>query len=95
MKKWSGGIDSGIKTLGKRSYDLVEARGLVYKLDAFDIYSNSWGPSDDGRTMEKMGSMVAKSILKGVTQVSTTAAYSSHTYSVLYKYFIDGNIRSA
>ncbi|XP_046677942.1 neuroendocrine convertase 1-like isoform X1 [Homalodisca vitripennis] len=59
---------AGIKVLGKRSVDYVEAKGLIYRLDKFDIYSNSWGPSDDAMTMEKVGRMSALSFEKGSTQ---------------------------
>lgn len=32
--------------------DRVEARSLGYHRDYIDIYSASWGPDDDGNTVE-------------------------------------------
>ena len=35
--------------------DSAEATALVHELQHNDIYSNSWGPSDDGATLERPG----------------------------------------
>lgn len=51
---------------------MAEARALTHKLDTFDIYSNSWGPNDDGATMELIGKLGAKAIEKGVTEARFT-----------------------
>ena len=32
--------------------DSLEAKALSYNRDYVDIYSASWGPKDDGKTME-------------------------------------------
>ena len=59
---------AGVKILGSGATNLAEARALTHKLDTFDIYSNSWGPNDDGATMELIGKLGAKAIEKGVTE---------------------------
>lgn len=37
--------------------DLVESDGLTHGIDYVDIYSNSWGPVDDGRHLDGPGPM--------------------------------------
>lgn len=43
---------------------------LGYALDKVDIYSASWGPNDDGRTVEGPGRLATKAFKRGVTEVS-------------------------
>jgi hypothetical protein len=50
--------------------DSVEASSLSYNPNYIDIYSNSWGPNDDGATVEGPGPLTQKALLDGVTQVS-------------------------
>ncbi|XP_054286623.1 neuroendocrine convertase 1-like [Macrosteles quadrilineatus] len=59
---------AGVKVLGHRSVDYVEARGLIHMLKEFDIYSNSWGPADDGQTMEQVGRMTDQAFDKGASE---------------------------
>ena len=35
--------------------DAVEARSLSFNPDHVDIYSSSWGPNDDGKTVDGPG----------------------------------------
>lgn len=49
--------------------DRVEATSLVHALDKVDVYSSSWGPSDDGRTVEGPGRLARQALHRGVTQV--------------------------
>ena len=60
---------SGIKLLDGPTTDLMEATALNYMLDKIDIYSNSWGPSDDGKTMEGPGKLTQLALEKGVKMV--------------------------
>ena len=48
----------------------MEATSLVHALDKVDIYSASWGPQDDGKTVEGPGSLTRKSLLRGISQVT-------------------------
>lgn len=44
---------SGIRLLVTRFSDSLAANALVHALDRIDIYSNSWGPWDDGTTIDR------------------------------------------
>ncbi len=50
--------------------DLTEAKALSHNNDIIDIYSNSWGPFDDGILAEKMGTVLEMAVKQGVEQVS-------------------------
>lgn len=41
----------------------MEGTALIYALDKVHIYSNSWGPPDDGETVEAPG-IIARTALK-------------------------------
>jgi hypothetical protein len=43
----------GIRMLDGHVTDRIEAEALAYNHKYVDIYSSSWGPNDDGRTVEK------------------------------------------
>eukprot|EP00038_Savillea_parva_P007732 m.172197 g.172197 ORF g.172197 m.172197 type:complete len:971 (+) comp13486_c0_seq1:235-3147(+) len=46
--------------------DSVEAHSLSLAPQHIDIYSNSWGPNDDGRTIEGPASLAAQAIKNGI-----------------------------
>jgi len=48
---------SGIRLIARGTTDANEAEGLSYRSDINDIYSNSWGPNDNGKTMESPGKL--------------------------------------
>jgi proprotein convertase subtilisin/kexin type 1 len=50
--------------------DRVEGTALGYAFDKVDIYSASWGPNDDGKTVEGPGRLAQEAIERGVQQVS-------------------------
>lgn len=60
---------SGIRMLDGKVTDRVEAEALSYNIDHIDIFSASWGPTDDGKTVEGPGRLAQKAILKGIQQV--------------------------
>ncbi|KAH3799262.1 hypothetical protein DPMN_152868 [Dreissena polymorpha] len=43
-----------------------EAAALTYKLSDIDIYSNSWGPTDSGITVDELPSVVNAAFVEGV-----------------------------
>ena len=45
--------------------DAVEAGSLSYASDFIDIYSSSWGPDDDGRTVDGPGPLAKKAFRNG------------------------------
>ena len=60
----------GIKMLGGRVFDMVEGMALGFALNKIDIYSSSWGPTDNGKSLEKPGRMAMYALERGVKMVS-------------------------
>lgn len=50
--------------------DSVEGASLSFNQQHIDIYSVSWGPMDDGRTVDGPGPLARVAIYQGVTNVS-------------------------
>lgn len=51
-----------------------EALALTYKLDAIDIYSNSWGPRDDGKGFDQTDALqevLIAALNEGITKVDS------------------------
>jgi hypothetical protein len=59
----------GIRMLDGEVTDLVEATALSYNRDYIDIYSASWGPDDDGKTVDGPGFLALKAIEDGIKYV--------------------------
>ncbi|VDO14308.1 unnamed protein product [Brugia timori] len=59
----------GIRMLDGKITDRIEAEALNYNINYIDIFSASWGPMDDGKTVEGPGRLTQKAILKGIQQV--------------------------
>ena len=51
--------------------DAVEARSLSLNPQHIDIYSASWGPDDDGKTVDGPGELATRAFIEGVTKVVT------------------------
>lgn len=51
--------------------DAVEARSLSLNPQHIDIYSASWGPDDDGKTVDGPGELATRAFIEGITKVST------------------------
>ncbi|RDD46375.1 Neuroendocrine convertase 1 [Trichoplax sp. H2] len=58
----------GIRMLDGSITDGVEASSLGHNMQHVDIYSASWGPNDNGRTVDGPGDIVMKILRKGVTK---------------------------
>lgn len=56
---------SGLRILSGALTAEDEAASLIYGLDVNDIYSCSWGPSDDGKHLQGPTELVKKSLIKG------------------------------
>eukprot|EP00049_Salpingoeca_infusionum_P011344 m.196223 g.196223 ORF g.196223 m.196223 type:complete len:1583 (+) comp14904_c0_seq2:235-4983(+) len=56
----------GIRMLDGPVSDIVEGKSLSHNPQHVDIYSNSWGPNDDGHTVEGPGPLATKAIKDGV-----------------------------
>lgn len=61
----------GIRMLDGRVTDRIEAQAIAFRTDHIDIYSSSWGPNDDGRTLEAPGTLATEAFIKGITEVHT------------------------
>ena len=59
---------TGIRILSAPVTDEDEAAALNYHYQENDIYSCSWGPPDDGRTMEGPGILIQKAMVNGIQQ---------------------------
>ncbi|XP_053202495.1 furin-like protease kpc-1 isoform X2 [Panonychus citri] len=56
----------GLRMLDGDVTDAVEARSLSFNRDHIDIYSASWGPDDDGQTVDGPGELATKAFIDGV-----------------------------
>ncbi len=50
--------------------DMVEAQSLSLKQQYIDIYSSSWGPDDDGKTVDGPGPLARLALENGIRKVS-------------------------
>ncbi|CAI4219363.1 unnamed protein product [Parascedosporium putredinis] len=57
---------SGLRILSKLISDEDEAVAMTYDYQNNQIYSCSWGPPDDGRSMEAPGIPIRQAMLKGI-----------------------------
>ncbi|XP_052059999.1 proprotein convertase subtilisin/kexin type 7-like [Mytilus californianus] len=57
---------SGIRILDGPMTDSLEAKGFNERIQVNDIYSCSWGPDDDGKTVDGPHFMAAKAIRYGI-----------------------------
>lgn len=58
----------GVRLLDGRVTDHVEAQAIAFKHKYVDIYSSSWGPNDDGKTVEGPGTLATEAFYKGITE---------------------------
>lgn len=55
--------------------DAVEARSLSLNPQHIDIYSASWGPDDDGRTVDGPDELVVMALMQGALKVNSLRTY--------------------
>ena len=62
--------------------DVVEASSLSFNPQHIEIYSSSWGPNDDGKTVDGPGRLAKKAFQDGIDQVhgDTDALVHIHTH---------------
>lgn len=58
----------GVRMLDGDVTDAVEARSLSLNPQHIDIYSASWGPDDDGKTVDGPGELAMRAFIEGVTK---------------------------
>ena len=49
--------------------DLIEANAMGHMPDKIHVYSASWGPTDDGKTVDGPRNLTMRAIVKGVNEV--------------------------
>uniref|UniRef100_A0A4W3GU65 Proprotein convertase subtilisin/kexin type 4 n=1 Tax=Callorhinchus milii TaxID=7868 RepID=A0A4W3GU65_CALMI len=57
----------GVRMLDGEITDIVEARSLSLNPQHIHIYSASWGPEDNGKTVEGPGLLATQAFLRGIT----------------------------
>lgn len=60
---------SGIRMLDGIVTDAIEASSIGFNPNHVDIYSASWGPNDDGKTVEGPGRLAQKAFEYGIQKV--------------------------
>jgi hypothetical protein len=55
--------------------DAVEAGSLSLEPQHIEIYSASWGPDDDGRTVDGPAQLAKKAFIDGITKVMFSLLY--------------------
>ncbi|XP_043492378.1 neuroendocrine convertase 1-like [Polistes fuscatus] len=58
----------GIKLLDGLVNDRVEGEALGFKPEIVDIYTASWGPPDDGKSLEAPGRLATEAIYRGINK---------------------------
>ena len=57
----------GLRLIAAAVSDADEAAALSWKSDLIHLYSNSWGPSDDGRDLRDAGPLVKQALASGAS----------------------------
>lgn len=60
--------------------DMVEARSLSLQPQHIDIYSASWGPDDDGKTVDGPASLARQAFENGIRAVGTCTLTYTFTH---------------
>ncbi|CAN7945512.1 unnamed protein product [Ixodes pacificus] len=63
-----GGKDHRIRMLDGDVVDAIESTSLAFNVEGIDVFSASWGPSDDGRTVDGPKRLASEALRKGVTK---------------------------
>lgn len=63
-----GASVGGVRMLDGDVTDAVEARSLSLNPQHVDVYSASWGPDDDGKTVDGPGELATRAFVEGVTK---------------------------
>lgn len=62
---------AGVRMLDGDVTDMVEARSLSLQPQHIDIYSASWGPDDDGKTVDGPAALARQAFENGIRQVKS------------------------
>lgn len=64
--------------------DLIEANSMGHEPNLIDIYSASWGPTDDGKTVDGPRNATMRAIVKGVNEVRNWISYLAFSLVFLF-----------
>ena len=70
---------TGVRMLDGQATDVLEGSALSFQSNYIDVYSNCWGPKDDGKTFGKPGKLAQEALKQGAFKVnarSTTISKS-------------------
>ena len=56
--------------LDGQATDILEGSSLSFQSNYIDVYSNCWGPKDDGKTFGKPGRLAQEALMRGALEVS-------------------------
>lgn len=59
----------GVRMLDGEVTDVVEAHSLSLNPQHIHIYSASWGPEDDGKSLDGPAKLAKEAFLQGITKV--------------------------
>lgn len=77
----------GVRMLDGDVTDMVEARSLSLNPQHIDIYSASWGPDDDGKTVDGPASLARQAFENGIRMVSAFGfTFYKQKYPIIYKH---------
>lgn len=74
-------VHLGIRMLDGDVTDVVEAKSLGIRPDYIDIYSASWGPDDDGKTVDGPGPLAKHAFEVGIKKVLLTHSETEQTHT--------------
>lgn len=63
---------AGVRMLDGQATDVLEGSSLSFQSEYIDIYSNCWGPKDDGKTFGKPGKLAQEALMQGALKVNLT-----------------------
>lgn len=65
--------------------DLIEANSMGHEPHKIHIYSASWGPTDDGKTVDGPRNATMRAIVQGVNEVSASIKLNRCSNTVKYQ----------
>ncbi|XP_075467534.1 proprotein convertase subtilisin/kexin type 4 isoform X2 [Ascaphus truei] len=65
----------GVRMLDGQITDIIEAQSLSLNPQHIHIYSASWGPEDDGKTVDGPGMLATEAFYRGIVNVTTDLHY--------------------
>ncbi|GIY26400.1 hypothetical protein CEXT_135812 [Caerostris extrusa] len=76
---------SGVRIIDGPVTDAQEAMALVHALDYVDIYTASWGPNDDGKSIAGPGPLAKLAFLKGISELCKSFVSNTFANTVTHK----------